>query len=143
MKSIKPGRGPSMMNGIGSIAAAVFGVFWTITAAGLGAGIFSMFGVLFIIIAVVQAVYSFKNAAGRNRYSEFDIVDGTEEPDPLELRFSPKEQQSELQISKDRYKDSILSESEAEEQKSRFCPYCGAKAEGDFLFCNQCGKKLP
>ena len=26
---------------------------------------------------------------------------------------------------------------------SVFCPYCGAPAEGDFRFCNRCGKELP
>ena len=29
MKSIKPGRGPSMMGGISSVAAVLFGVIWT------------------------------------------------------------------------------------------------------------------
>lgn len=33
MKSVKPGRGPSFMNGVGYVAAAVFGIFWMILAA--------------------------------------------------------------------------------------------------------------
>ena len=37
MKSVKPGRGPSFMNGIGYAAAAVFGIFWMILAGGMGA----------------------------------------------------------------------------------------------------------
>ena len=37
MKSIKPGRGPSMMGGVGSVIAAIFGVFWTIGAVQMGA----------------------------------------------------------------------------------------------------------
>lgn len=41
---------------------------------------FSIFGVLFVIVGIVQAVYNFKNAAGKKRYSAFDIVDGEEEP---------------------------------------------------------------
>ena len=32
MKSIKPGRGPSMMSGIAGIGAVIFGIFWTIMA---------------------------------------------------------------------------------------------------------------
>lgn len=48
---------------------------------------FSIFGVLFVIVGIVQAVYNFKNAAGKKRYSAFDIVDGEEEPDPLNQRF--------------------------------------------------------
>lgn len=38
MKSVKPGRGPSFMNGVGYVAAAVFGIFWMILAGGIGAG---------------------------------------------------------------------------------------------------------
>ena len=88
MKSVKPGRGPSMMGGIGSIFAAVFGLIWTCGAASMGApGFFLLFGVVFIGIGVVNAVYSFKNATGENRYSDFDIVDSHEEPDPLNERF--------------------------------------------------------
>ena len=37
MKSIKPGRGPSMMGGLGSIFAGVFGVIWTMAAVQMGA----------------------------------------------------------------------------------------------------------
>ena len=88
MKSIKPGRGPSMMGGLGSIFAGVFGVIWTMAAVQMGAGIFALFGVVFIVFAVLQAVYQFKNATGENRYSEFDITEDGEEPDPLEKRMA-------------------------------------------------------
>ena len=87
MKSIKPGRGPSFMGGIGAVFAALFGVFWTIMAVSMGAAFMAPFGLLFIGIAVVQAIYNFKNATGENRYSAFDIVEGTEEVDPLNERF--------------------------------------------------------
>ena len=140
MKSIKPGRGPSMMGAIVGILVAVLGVAWTIGAAnitsGMGGGfgdpfggavgiIFPLFGVVFVIIAIVGVVYNFKNATGKNRYSEYDIVDGDEEPDPLNERFgepdSPVESKKEIS----------------------FCPYCGNKIEGDYRYCNRCGKKLP
>ena len=91
MKSVKPGRGPSMMGGIGSIFGIVFGIIWTCGAASIGApGFFLLFGVAFIGIGVVNAVYSFKNASGDNRYSAFDIVDSDEEPDPLNVRFGSR-----------------------------------------------------
>ena len=48
MKSIKPGRGPSMMSGVASIGAAIFGLIWTIAAASMGAGPFALFGLVFI-----------------------------------------------------------------------------------------------
>ena len=36
MKSIKPGRGSSMMGGFMSIAMGVFGLIWTVLAASMG-----------------------------------------------------------------------------------------------------------
>ena len=67
MKSVKPGRGPSMMGGVASVFAVVFGIIWMCGAASMGApGFFLLFGVAFIGIGVVNAVYSFKNAAGEN-----------------------------------------------------------------------------
>lgn len=141
MKSIKPGRGPSMMGVIVGVAVAVFGVLWTIGATSITSdmggmfapdpfeqtmsAIFPLFGVVFVIIAIVGVVYNYKNATGKNRYSTYDIVDGDEEPDPLNERFgnpSPKMPQS---------------------GEIAFCPYCGNKIEGDYLYCNRCGKQLP
>ena len=42
MKSIKRGRGPSMMEGIGSVFMAIFGVLWMITAASIGGGFMAL-----------------------------------------------------------------------------------------------------
>lgn len=132
MKSIKPGRGPSAMGAMGSVVAIIFGIFWTIMAASMGAPVFfPIFGVIFILLGVVQAVYHFKNATGKERFSEFDIVDSQEEPDPLERRFSqerepweePPQQEDAAQVA--------------------YCPYCGAKAEPGFVYCAKCGRKLP
>lgn len=127
MKSIKPGRGPSMMSGIVSIAMAVFGVLWTVGAASLGGGFIALFGVVFIVIAVVNAVYNFKNATNKNRYSSFDIVDGNEETDPLNERYGGENEYRSFEGG----------------SASEFCPYCGADVESDYVFCNKCGKKLP
>lgn len=61
MRSVKPGRGPSMMGGIGAVIAIVFGVVWTLSAAQMGApGFFPLFGVLFILVGAVQAMYNYK-----------------------------------------------------------------------------------
>ena len=126
MKSIKPGRGPSMMSGFVGIFAAIFGVIWTFAAASMGAPFFfCLFGIIFVIIAIVNTVYNFKNATGKNRYSAYDIVDSHEETDPFNERFGNP-----------RYEDFSTGGSE-------FCPYCGARVEDDFAFCNKCGKKLP
>ncbi|MBR6767010.1 MAG: zinc ribbon domain-containing protein [Clostridia bacterium] len=169
MKSIKPGRGPSILGGIMAIAIAVFGILWTIGAGSITGGfggtsfegdfmvsgmdivtdpefgmmgggfgsdpfdtmgtIFPLFGVVFVIIAIVIAVYNFRNATSKNRYSEFDIVDGNEEPDPMNERFGSSDTGS-------RY-------NEAGSDDALFCPYCGTPAEDDYMYCKKCGKRLP
>ena len=134
MKSIKPGRGPSMMGGVGAVFAAIFGVIWMGAAAGMGAPpIFPLFGLVFIGMAVAGAVYNFKNATGKNRYSAYDIVDEHEEPDPLNQRFGGQNSG----FSADTFPDTPASNSFA------FCPYCGMELEPDFTFCPRCGKQLP
>ena len=133
MKSIKPGRGPSMMNAVGSLVGIVFGIIWTAAAASKDAPIFfPLFGLVFIGIGVAQAVYSFRNATGDNRYSAFDIVDEDEEPDPLNRRFhrDPPDSQT-------------PPDAEGGGSAPRFCPYCGAPLQGDFAYCPRCGKSLP
>ncbi len=120
MKSIKPGRGPSFMGGAMGIIIAVFGVIWTVSALSLGGGPFALFGVVFVIAAVCIAVYNFKNATGKNRYSSFDIVDDDEEPDPLNERFG----------------------AERAEKEKNFCKNCGAPIGKDHKFCENCGEKI-
>lgn len=88
MKSIKPGRGPSMMGGISALFAALFGVFWIIVVLQSGGGFFAFFGVIFIAMALVQAWYNFHNASQKDRFSSFDIVDSREEMDPLDPRYA-------------------------------------------------------
>ncbi|MCI5773834.1 MAG: zinc ribbon domain-containing protein [Erysipelotrichaceae bacterium] len=124
MKSIKPGRGPSMMNGVASIFAVLFGIFWTIMAINIGApSLFPVFGLIFIALGVMQAIYSFKNATSKNRFSAFDITNENEEIDPLNAKFS--------------------SSTPITTNTNRFCPYCGKAVDNTFEYCPSCGKKLP
>lgn len=126
MKSIKPGRGPLLEGMIGNIFAAVFGVIWTLAAASMGAPpFFLLFGVVFVILGIVRAVYSYNQATSGNRHSAFDIVEEHEEPDPLNewLGKQPTEP--------------------SQASAAGFCPYCGAPAESDYAFCRRCGKELP
>lgn len=127
MKSIKPGRGPSFMGMIVSIAAAVFGLFWCVIAAGIGGWFMIPFGLVFIVIAVCNTVYSYRNATGQKRYSLYDIVDTGEEDDPLNEKYGAKR----------------AGESGRKGNAAAFCPYCGAEVGAGFKFCSKCGEELP
>ena len=66
MKSVKPGRGPSIMNGAAAAGAAIFGVIWLLAAQSIGAPWFmSAFGVLFILFAIGSAAYSFYSGTAK------------------------------------------------------------------------------
>ena len=125
MRSIKPGRGPSMHGGIVGIFMICFGIGWTLLAA-QASGFMALFGVLWTGIAVVTTVYNFKNATGKNRYSAFDITEAGEEPDPLNTRFGAPT-------------DTAAPSADADRS---FCPYCGKRVEKDFTYCQSCGRKL-
>lgn len=124
MKSIKPGRGPSMQGFIGSIATILFGMFWTFMTFSItkdspipGSQIFPFFGIVIIGIGIFQAVYHYKNATGKERMSIVDIVDENEEKDPLNARLRRNEGE-------------------------KFCLYCGTMVQTSFQFCPSCGKSL-
>ena len=129
MRSIKPGRGPSMMGGVVGIFMVCFGIFWTVMAA-QASGFMAIFGIIWTGIAISITVYNFKNATGKNRYSEYDITEEGEEPDPFNTRFGDREDTFERWIPNDN-------------STNKYCPYCGTRVENDFEFCNQCGRKLP
>lgn len=118
------------MGGIIGIAVALFGVFWTVMAIAGGAWFMAPFGIIFVVIAVTQAVYNFKNATGKNRYSEYDITDENEEPDPFNERFGG-------------YDYDVERKNQSPSSESKYCPYCGNPVAEEFEYCNVCGKKLP
>lgn len=114
------------MGGIVGIAVALFGVFWTVMAIAGGAWFMAPFGIIFVVISVIRTVYDFKNATGKNRYSEYDITDENEEIDPWDERFGEKR-----------------GETVQPHVKGRYCPYCGTKNEDEYKFCTDCGRELP
>lgn len=138
MKSVKPGRGLSGMNFIGSLAVIGFGILWTILAGSMAAqtgGVlwfFPLFGVLFVGLGIAQAVYHFRNATGENRYSAFDITEDGEEPDPLDPAYAAE-----------RRNDPPRADAAPFRRSAGYCPYCGAPVRSDYAFCRACGKKLP
>ena len=132
MKSFKPGRGPSMMGAIMGVGVSLFGVFWCVLAAAMGAWFMIPFGLIFIGMAVASTVMNYRNATGKNRYSTFDITEDGEEPDPLEQRFGSR-----------RERDEWDETAQPRRAAGRFCPYCGAKQRQDFRYCSSCGRELP
>lgn len=114
MKSVKPGRGPSALTGLMCLAVAALAVIWTISALSMGAGIMVPFGIIFVLISLGVGIYQLYNAAAQNRMSDFDIVDGKEEPDPLNRRFG---------------------------SAPRFCPHCGEQLPENARYCPGCGEK--
>lgn len=134
MYSIKPGRGPSLMGGIGAIIAAVFGIFWIVTAASMGApSFFPCFGFVFIAVGILGGIYHFYNAASRSRMSSFDITTGEEESDPIAEA---------LNVHPSREERSDPSEEPMRRFEGDYCPYCGEQVEPDFAFCPKCGKDI-
>jgi len=129
------------MSGVVGIFVALFGVFWTIMAASMGGGFMAIFGLFFIAIAIMQVVYNFKNATGKNRYSEYDITESNEESDPFNERFNPDS--TYWYNASASSASSTSSSNTSQSTASKFCPYFGTKVEADYEFCNNCGKKLP
>lgn len=77
-----------MMEGIACVFTALFGIGWIITAVSIGAPImFPLFGIGFVLLSVIKAIFSFKNAFSQNRMSDFDIVDKEKEPENFFLRL--------------------------------------------------------
>ncbi len=89
---------------------------------------FTLFGIIFVLIAAVQQFYNYNNAPNKNRMSEYDITDEYEEPDPLQARFNRN--------------DSSDSIDEIVVDDANFCPYCGAELNEAYRYCPKCGKKI-
>ena len=123
MKSIKPGRGPSMMGGIMGIFMIFFGIVWTAIAF-QGVWFMGLFGILWTCMAVIITIRNFKNATSKNRYSTYDIVDANEEPDPFNERFGNNGTEAK------------------QKTPHRYCPYCGNAVASDHEYCSQCGRRL-
>ncbi len=135
MKSFKPGRGPSFMGGLFMLFFAVVagGMAYTVSSFTSSFGVPSTLSIFVLVPAgmavfgVIGAIYNFVNALGKNRFSDFDITDENEEPDPLNERLGGHAETPE----------------ESGEDGAAYCPYCGTQVEEGYLYCKKCGKKLP
>ena len=117
----------------GGIFAAIFGVFWCIAAGAMGAWFMIPFGLIFIGMALYNAKYHHHNVTSEDRYSLVDIVDITEETDPLNEKYGRSFSGNQFTQYTHEQKGTSVA----------FCPYCGASVASEFDFCPKCGKKLP
>ena len=169
MKSIKPGRGPSGMSFVGSIAVIIFGIIWTVIAGTMASAvpfgivkIFPLFGVIFVIVGIIQAAYHYKNATGKDRFSIFDITDSHEEGDPANKWINkagrygdengpvrddgPRDSGDvfgrDMSSEDDRFRDYRKTSREDAGKGYNYCPYCGNPLGEGFTYCPECGKRL-
>lgn len=127
MYSIKPGRGPAAAGIFMGVVIAAFGVVFTASAMSMGAPpLFLLFGVVFVVVALGQAVFSGYNAFARSRMSVYDITGPGEEPDPLDpRRRSPGSPAAPPPL--------------PGEHPTAFCSHCGSKFDPGDNFCSSCG----
>ncbi|HUW58125.1 MAG TPA: zinc-ribbon domain-containing protein [Planctomycetota bacterium] len=135
MHGVKPGRGPSLIGGIGGIVFIILGIAMFATVGSRGAPpIFLLFLGGILLVAVIGTVYNFWAATTRNRPSTFDITSGDEEYDPIAkaLGHGPKTGEPTMD----------QTEEKPRRFEGEFCPFCGKKVEGEFDFCPHCGKDI-
>lgn len=160
------------MGGVASVVSIMIGILWMISVSRITspmgelrssfsgvARILPLFGLVFISIGIANAIYNFRNATARNRYSILDITDSETEPDPLNERFGQDRNETGEEAPHDAATgDGYPSWGRNERGfgegrsvagrgpsgvRSRYCPYCGRSVEPEFRFCPACGRELP
>jgi len=101
----------------------------------------SSFGSLLLIIGIVMAIiasmshtYKKPNEMHLNPYQS-QPQKQTQQNNPYIIRHSNQKQREEPQYNQIKREIPIVSD-------INYCRYCGSKAEGDAVFCHQCGTKL-
>lgn len=75
----RPGRGPSLAGGISGIVVILSGIVWMVLILYNfeGAGMFSLFGLVFVLGGSIQAAYHFRNRAQWQRRPENKLPEST------------------------------------------------------------------
>lgn len=130
MRSIKRGRGPSLFGGIMALIMSIVPIVMALSASESGFSEFQLVAVLIGVLMAAAGAFSIYSATRKQRFSEYDITDEGEEPDPLNSYFGGDAGRT-------------VSAPASAAQGGAFCPYCGARVEAGYEFCAACGRKLP
>ncbi|WP_400260445.1 zinc ribbon domain-containing protein [Candidatus Methanomassiliicoccus intestinalis] len=125
MQSVKPGRETSLVSFIFSLVAIIFGFVWMGVASSIGAGFFAIFGIVFILLGIISALWHLKNATSSKRFSIYEITDD-ENPSAVKYPF-----------------DNDPAERPNSALHKAYCPWCGGALENkQYVFCPLCGKRI-
>ena len=137
MKSIKRGRASSMTSGI-------VGIVMSILFFGMGAEVSDGFGgfaafmpIIMGLIVLGVSIAEIIGATRKNRFSEYDITDEGEEPDPLNQYYGGQAQSTR------NWQSPTSAPAQPGTAAQSYCPYCGTHIEQGYAYCPSCGKKLP
>lgn len=129
MFSLKPGRGKSFKDFLGAIFSITFGVIWTVVAYEKNPT-FALFGFVAIGAGVVDALFNFYNAFGRNRFSVLDATAAGEEPDPFSAMIGRET------------KGSQNAKVGPRQHPGNHCPFCGIPVKSFYDYCPNCGNDI-
>lgn len=136
MKSIKRGRASSMTSGIVGIvmSMAFFGIAMQVSD---GFGEFAFMPIIMGLIVLGVSIAEIVGATRKNRFSEYDITDDGEEPDPLNQYYGGQAQ------SPQNWQSPTSAPAQSGTAVQSYCPYCGTRIEQGYAYCPSCGKRLP
>ena len=136
MKSIKRGRASSLTSGIVGIAMSI-AFFGIATQVSSDFGEFAFVPMIMGLIVLGLSIGEIIGATRKNRFSEYDITDDGEEPDPLNQYYG-------AQARPDQERQSpAATPTGADAALASYCPYCGPRIEQGYAYCPSCGKRLP
>ena len=136
MKSIKRGRASSMTSGIVGIvmSMAFFGMAMRVSD---GFGEFAFMPIIMGLIVLGVSIAEIIGATRKNRFSEYDITDDGEEPDPLNQYYGGQAQSTQ------NWQSPTSAPAQSGTAAQSYCPYCGTRIEQGYAYCPSCGKRLP
>ena len=136
MKSIKRGRASSLTSGIVGIAMSI-AFFGIATQVSNDFGEFAFVPMIMGLIVLGLSIGEIIGATRKNRFSEYDITDDGEEPDPLNQYYGSQAQPTQ------NWQSPTSAPAQSGTAAQSYCPYCGTRIEQGYAYCPSCGKRLP